>query len=275
MNPPRLDRAAALFLDVDGTLLEIAPRPDLVRVPPDLPPLLARLAAQRDGALALISGRRITEIEGLFRPWRGAVAGLHGAERRRADGSLAAAEDSPAARDAATAIDGVRPALAALAQPLAGIWLEDKGRTLALHYRGAPERGAELVQEAGRLVQQNGGALRLIAGKMVVEVQPRLYGKDGAIAAFMAEAPFSGRRPVFLGDDTTDEDGFAEINRRGGLSVLVGDPAAPTLAEYVLPSVAAARAWLETEARTAERQRRPAVAIPGGGCEDVRPRKGT
>jgi len=248
MNPPPLDRAAALFLDVDGTLLEIAPRPDRVRVPPDLPPLLARLAAQRDGALALISGRPIAAVEALLRPWRGAIAGLHGAERRRADGSLAMAEESPAARDAVAAIDRVRPALAALARRLAGPWLEDKERTLALHYRAAPERGDEILREAERLVEQSGGALRLIAGKMVVEVQPRLYGKDGAIAAYMAELPFRGRRPVFLGDDTTDEDGFAEVNRRGGLSVRVGDPAAPTLAEFVLPSVDAARAWLRSGA---------------------------
>ncbi|HTT78985.1 MAG TPA: trehalose-phosphatase, partial [Stellaceae bacterium] len=174
--------------------------------------------------------------------------GLHGAERRRADGSLAMAEESPAARDAAAAIDRVRPALAALARRLAGPWLEDKERTLALHYRAAPERGDEILREAERLVEQSGGALRLIAGKMVVEVQPRLYGKDGAIAAYMAELPFRGRRPVFLGDDTTDEDGFAEVNRRGGLSVRVGDPAAPTLAEFVLPSVDAARAWLRSGA---------------------------
>ena len=247
MTPPPLDPTAALFLDVDGTLLEIAPRPDFVRVPPDLPPLLARLAARCDGAVALISGRPIAEVERLLRPWCGAIAGLHGAERRRADGSLAAAEDGPAARDAAAAIDRARPALAALAERLAGVWLEDKGRTLALHYRDAPERGAAVLDEAERLAQRSGGVLRLIAGKMVVEVQPRLYGKDGAIAAFMAEAPFCGRRPVFLGDDTTDEDGFAEVNRRGGLSVRVGDPAA-TLAEYVLPSVGAARAWLATTA---------------------------
>jgi trehalose 6-phosphate phosphatase len=243
MNPPTLDSAAALFLDVDGTLLTIAPRPDLVRVPPDLPLLLGRLAAQREGAVALVSGRPIAEVDRLLQPWRGAIAGLHGAERRRGDGCLAAVDDSPAARDAAAAIDRARPALVMLAARLAGVCLEDKGRTLALHYRDAPERGAAVREAAERLVQQSGGVLRLIAGKMVVEVQPRLYGKGGAIAAFMAEAPFYGRRPVFLGDDTTDEDGFAEVNRRGGLSIRIG-AAAATLARYALPSVGAARAWL-------------------------------
>lgn len=239
-----LDRAAALFLDVDGTLLDIAQRPGQVHVPPELPPLLDRLRRQRSGALALISGRPIGEIDALFRPWRGAVAGLHGAERRRADDSLAAAEDSPAAREATAAIARLRQPLVQLARRLPGVWLEDKGRTLALHYRAAPEHGGEILREAEQLVRQRGDALRLIAGKMVVELQPRLYGKDSAIAAYLAEPPFRGRRPVFLGDDTTDEDGFAEVNRRGGHAIRVGDAKPDTLARYALPSVGAARAWL-------------------------------
>jgi trehalose 6-phosphate phosphatase len=242
--PPPLDRAAALFLDFDGTLIDIAPRPELVEVPPELPALLDRLGRQRSGALALISGRKAAEVMRLLRPWQGAVAGLHGAERLHADGSLTAVADSPAARAAAAAIDRLRPPLTALARQRQGVWLEDKGGTLALHYRDAPEYGAELVREAQRLARGEGDALRLIAGKMVAEVQPRLYGKDGAIAAFLREAPFRGRRPVFLGDDTTDEDGFAEVNRRGGWSIRIGEPTAATAAVYGLPSPAAARAWL-------------------------------
>src|SRR5207302_5940003 len=124
------------------------------------------------------------------------------------------------------------------------------GRTLALHYRAVPEAGAEIRDRAERLLREHGDWLRLIAGKMVVEFQPRHYGKGAAIAAFMAERPFRGRVPVFLGDDTTDEEGFAEVNRRGGLSIRVGAapaaPAAPaaTGASYALPSVAAALGWL-------------------------------
>ncbi|HTV88545.1 MAG TPA: trehalose-phosphatase [Stellaceae bacterium] len=247
-RPPPLDETCALFLDVDGTLLDIAPRPELVRVPSELPSLLARLTDQRGGALALISGRSVNDVDVLFRPWRGAIAGLHGAERRHADGRLAVAADSPAAREAATAIERLRQPLAGLAQRLPGVWLEDKQRTLALHYRDAPAHGGEILHCAERLVRQSGGALRLIAGKMVVELQPLLYGKDGAIAAYMAEAPFHGRLPVFLGDDTTDEDGFAEVNRRGGHSVRVGGSKPGTLARYALPSVAAARTWLATGA---------------------------
>jgi trehalose 6-phosphate phosphatase len=242
-TPPALDPDAALFVDVDGTLLEIALRPELVRVPRTLPMLLDRLAKQRDGALALVSGRPLADIDRLFQPWQGAAAGVHGAERRRADGSLVTSDHGSADRAAAAALGRLRPVLADAAQRMPGVWLEDKGRTLALHYRAAPGRGPEILDLARALVQQGKDCLRLIAGKMVVELQPRFYGKDGAIAAFMAEPPFRNRRPVFLGDDTTDEDGFAEVNRQGGLSIRIGK-SAPTAAVYALPSVAAALAWL-------------------------------
>jgi len=241
--PPALGRDAALFLDVDGTLLEIAPRPELVIVPPTLPVLLDRLAAGRGGALALVSGRPLSDIDRLFAPWRGAAAGVHGAERRRLDGGVVRQIDGPADMAATTALDRLRPALADTARRMPGVWLEDKGCTLALHYRAAPERGGEILDLARQWVPQGDEFLRLIAGKMVVELQPRFYGKDGAIAAFMTEPPFQGRAPVFLGDDTTDEDGFAEINRRGGVSIRIGGPA-PTAAVHALPSVSAALEWL-------------------------------
>jgi trehalose 6-phosphate phosphatase len=237
--PPRLDPAAALFLDVDGTLLEIAPRPDLVLVPERLPALLADLAAVRGGALALVSGRPLGELDRLFPEWRGAAAGLHGSERRRADGSLARTGDAAAA----AALDRLRAPLAAFARGRPGLLLEDKGGTIALHYRALLQAEGEIRAFAEALCRRAGPALRLIAGKMVVEFQPRNASKAAAIAAFMAEPPFAGRRPVFLGDDTTDEDGFAEVNRRGGVSVRVGPPAA-TAAGYRLASVSAALEWL-------------------------------
>jgi trehalose 6-phosphate phosphatase len=241
---PALDPDAALFLDVDGTLLEIAPRPELVFVPPTLPLLLDRLAAVRGGALALVSGRPLADIDRLFRPWRGPAAGVHGAERRRADGSLVAAgDDSPADLAAAAALNRLRPVLADALRRMPGVFLEDKGRSLALHYRAAPERGPEILDLARTWVQGGDDNLRLITGKMVVEMQPRFYGKDGAIAAFMAEPPFRGRVAVFVGDDTTDEDGFAEVNRLGGVSIRIGG-SAPTAAVYALPSVSAALEWL-------------------------------
>jgi trehalose 6-phosphate phosphatase len=242
--PPHLDPAAALFLDVDGTLLEIAPRPDLVRVPRRLPALLAALAAAQGGALALVSGRALRELDRLFPAWRGAAAGLHGIERRRADGSLVRSDDAAAA----AALEALRAPLAALVRSRRGLFLEDKGGTIALHYRDLPQAEAEIRAVAEALCRSADPALRLIAGKMVVEFQPRRASKAAAIAAFMAEPPFRGRRPVFLGDDTTDEDGFAEVNRRGGISVHVG-PAAATAARYGLASVAAALDWLESGLR--------------------------
>ncbi len=237
--PPPLDSDAALFLDVDGTLLEIAERPDRVQVPSALPALLGKLAQQRGGALALVSGRPLHELDRLFRPWRGAAAGLHGIERRRADGS----RDIRADHAAAAALDRLRPTLAALARNGSGLILEDKGGTVALHYRAAPERGDEILALAKALEREARPALRLIAGKMVVEFQPRGADKGTTIAAFLGEAPFLGRRPTFVGDDMTDEDGFAEINHRQGVAVRVGR-SGESRARWALPSVAAVLAWL-------------------------------
>lgn len=242
MKPPPLDRAAALFLDVDGTLLEIAPQPTLVKVPPHLPVLLARLGEARGGALALVSGRALADLDRLFRPWQGAVAGLHGAERRRTDGNRDSDLEDGASE---AALDRVRPSMQALARGLPGTLIEDVPGNVTLHYRAVPDREGEILAVAARLARQEEAALRLITGKMVVEFLSRRHGKDGAIAAFMAEPPFRGRRPVFVGDDTTDEDGFAEINRRDGISIKVGAADAPTIAHYRLADVGEVLAWLD------------------------------
>jgi trehalose 6-phosphate phosphatase len=237
---PPLDPLSALFLDVDGTLLEIAPRPELVQVPEGLPTLMIRLSAEREGALALISGRPLAQLDQLFQPWQGAAAGLHGLERRRADGILDCVFDG----DSAVAIESLRPKLAALAADGTGLTLEDKGGTLALHYRAAPQREPEIHAVVEALHRETASVLRLITGKMVVEFQPRSADKGRALAAFLAEPPFLGRRPVFVGDDTTDEDGFAEIRRHGGIAVRVGPSDGETAANYRVPSVEAVLAWL-------------------------------
>ncbi|MBV8506316.1 MAG: trehalose-phosphatase [Alphaproteobacteria bacterium] len=239
-SPPPLDPRSALFLDVDGTLLEIAPRPELVHVPDGLPALMIRCSAEREGALALISGRPLAQLDRLFQPWQGAAAGLHGLERRRADGNLDCVID----RDSATALDRLRPKLAELAADGTGLMLEDKIGTLALHYRAAPQRAQEIRAVVERLHGEIAPVLRLITGKMVVEFQPRGADKGRAIAAFLAEPPFFGRRPVFVGDDTTDEDGFAEIRRRSGIAIRIGPSDGATAANYRLPSVEAVLAWL-------------------------------
>jgi trehalose 6-phosphate phosphatase len=238
-SPPRFDLQSAVFLDVDGTLLDIAPRPELVRVPSELPALIARVAKERQGALALISGRPLTQLDRLFQPWTGAAAGLHGVERRRADGTLDCILDE----GSSAALNRIRPKLAALASDGSGLFLEDKAGTLALHYRAVPEREAEIRAYAEALQREVGTTLRLIAGKMVVEFQPRSVDKGRAISAFLGEPPFLGRRAIFVGDDTTDEDGFAEINRCGGITVRVGTPS-KTAANYGLPCPAAVLSWL-------------------------------
>src|SRR3954447_876115 len=242
--PPPLDPRHALFLDLDGTLLEIAPRPELVTVPEGLSDLLRSLAERHGGALAVVSGRRIAELDHLLRPWRGAAAGIHGAERRSGDGRLVTSGQTQADKKAAAALDRLRPILSGLAERIPGVLLEDKGQTLAVHYREAPEKAAEIRSAIDRGLREHDAVLRLIAGKMVFELQPRHHGKHDAIAAFLAEEPFCNRMPVFVGDDMTDEDGFAEVNRRGGVSIRVGPPSAKTEAMYALPSVSAVFRWL-------------------------------
>ena len=244
MKPPPLQASAAVFVDLDGTLIEIAPRPELVLVPPELPLLLERLAAERSGALAVVSGRRLADIDRLLKPWRGAAAGVHGTECRRGDGSAMPDRDASEIVGAVQALALLKPALQEFAVSEPGVWLEDKGEAVALHYRAAPDKGVEVLALAEQLCSQARDHLRLTSGKMVVELRPRHHNKGTAIAAFLDESPFTGRVPVFLGDDTPDEDAFREVNRRAGLSIRVGPPAAATAAQYALPSVASARAWL-------------------------------
>lgn len=234
-----LDPRAALFLDFDGTLVEIAASPEGVRVSPELPLLLEKRQKERGGALAILSGRPLAELDRLLEPWHGAAAGQHGSERRRADGSILRTRN----RRAAEALSRLRPQLEAMRARAPELRLEDKGAALALHYREAPQRGAELRALAARLLGEAEGALRLIDGKMVLEFAAAGSDKGAAIAAFLAEPPFLGRSPVFLGDDATDEDGFAAVNREGGISIRVGPPK-ETKARFRLPSVAAALAWL-------------------------------
>jgi trehalose 6-phosphate phosphatase len=244
VNLPPLPRPGdrwALFLDVDGTLVAIAPTPAAVRVEPALLPLLQRLSRASDGALALVSGRSLSGIDTLFRPLLLPAAGLHGWERRRADGTLA-----PSA-EPTTILAPLRPRLSAFVANRPGLLLEDKGGSLAIHYRLAPHYGAVVCQRAREIAAAD-PQLRLIEGRKVVEFVPRGSDKGQAIAEFLAEPPFAGRVPIYVGDDTTDEDGFAAVNRLDGLSIKVANPEARgrvgSQASYRLPSVAALHGWL-------------------------------
>ena len=198
--------------------------------------MLASLQQASGGALALLSGRRLDDLDRIFWPLRLPAAGIHGLERRRADGSLEIMGGE--------AIAALRQPLGAFAAQEPGLLLEDKGLALALHYRGAPHREAATRAFARALAARSSAALRLLEGKMVVEFHANYADKGRAIELFMAEPPFRGRRPVFAGDDVTDEDGFRAVRRLGGIAVRVGEVGA-SAAQWHLPSVAALRAWLQ------------------------------
>lgn len=245
---PPSPEAGAFFLDVDGTLLGIAATPDAVTVEPAVGELLSRLAGASGGALALISGRAIAVIDRLFAPLRLPAAGQHGAERRDADGHT----HTHAIH--ARGLGEVRAAAAAFAAGHPGVALEDKGLSLAVHFRQAPAAEPALRELLEDAVAKCAGQVALQPGKMVLEVKPAGRDKGSAIAEFMREPPFRGRVPVFIGDDVTDEFGFAVVNRLGGLTVKVGEGA--SRARLRLADVAAVRRWLEDcldgrEARTA------------------------
>lgn len=232
----RLDRNWALFLDLDGTLFHLAPTPQDVHPDDRLTRILAEVARRFDGALAIVSGRPIAQIDALMGGLVLPAAGLHGQERRDAHGRL---HEYPV--DVA-ALHAVRLTLQAFASTHSGVLLEDKGRAIALHYRLRPELHREVQQLVAAAVAPHGG-LVLQPGKMVVEVKPRGVSKGGAIAQFLAEPPFVGRRPLFAGDDVTDEDAFALVRSLDGLSIRVGGTA-PTLAHERIDSVDSFRGWL-------------------------------
>lgn len=235
---PRWRDDWALFLDVDGTLLEIAATPASAHVPKRVIEVLESLYERLDGALALISGRPLADVGRLFAPLRLPAAGAHGAERRAASGTVQRRDDGPALAPA-------RRLLAAWAAAHPRVALEDKGSALALHYRLAPELESVARQAAALALAAAGPKFELQEGKKVLEIRADSVGKGRAIAAFMHEPPFSGRIPAFLGDDFTDEDGFDTVNRFGGHSIAVGADR-PTHARWHLADEAQAVTWLES-----------------------------
>lgn len=226
--------SCALFLDFDGTMVDIAPQPEAVRVPP---PLIATLGQLRDflgGAVAVISGRPIAQIDAFLAPLRLPIAGVHGAERRDAGGAVRLVATHP--------LVAVERAAHALATRHPALRVENKRGSLALHFRQAPELEALCVSTMQEAVESSPG-LTLMRGKMVVEAKPGGASKGRAIEDFLAEPPFSGRVPVFIGDDITDEVGFSTVQRLGGLGVKVGEGA--TVAWQRLADPAALRQALE------------------------------
>ncbi|MDQ3288150.1 MAG: trehalose-phosphatase [Pseudomonadota bacterium] len=238
--PPPLAPDWALFLDIDGTLLDFCASPAEVQVDPAIIRALERLHERLDGALALVSGRTLDQIDRLFAPLQLPAAGLHGLQRRDGADAASAPESPPSLRqwrDRAQAIVARYP----------GALVEDKGPALALHWRGNPGAEPELRSLAEEALPSLPG-FRLQPGDNVVELRPGGADKGSAIAALLDTDPFRNRRPVFLGDDHTDEAGFDVVLDRDGIAVLVGDRQ-PSVAGHWLRDPHAVRAWLLSTAR--------------------------
>lgn len=228
----------AFFLDVDGTLLEIACTPDEVVVGADLLALLRALTLRSAGAVAFVSGRSIATLDQLFEPLMLPAAGLHGFERRNAAGSYFRRALPPG-----HLLFRARTSLQRLVEPHPQLLLEDKRFALAVHYRRAPELESLVIAEVTDIATELAGAFEIQRGSAVVELRPAGCSKAGAIEEFMQEPPFAGRRALCLGDDLTDECAFEWVNHAGGLSLAVGVHR-ESVAKAHFHSVQAARMWL-------------------------------
>lgn len=244
-------QAWALFLDFDGTLVEIVERPEAVVVDPKLGETLTRLRDGLGGALAIVTGRSIAVIDGFLAPCRFDVAGLHGVEYRLA-GSL-----SPCVPEGHP---GLRAAVRTLPDRLpkeAGVLIEDKGCSVAVHWRLAPQAAETAMQVMEETAATLGPEYRLQAGKAVAEILPARAAKGAIIEFFLEHEPFRGRRPIFIGDDLTDERGFAAVNAKGGISIRIGRE--PTSAHRRIDDPAALRWFLS---RWADERRIDLDSVP-------------
>jgi trehalose 6-phosphate phosphatase len=225
-----------LFLDVDGTLIELTETPFDTHASDELKALLKDVSERLGGAVALVSGRSVEYLDALFAPLRLPSAGLHGVERRKASGVMHGASFND------SQLDRARTALVELVQAHAGTLLEDKGRTVAIHFRMAPQFEAELRQAVTAIAAMLGSNYHVLSGNMMLEIKPRGFDKGGAVKAFMHEPPFSGRTPVYVGDDLTDIDGFRVVETYGGITIAVGER---VQGQFHLDDPAAVRTWLK------------------------------
>ena len=233
---PPFERNWAFFLDLDGTLLEIAETPDAVDADYRELVLVGHLSRAAGGAVAVISGRALARIDQLLAPLVLPAAGQHGAERRDARGVR------HRHRFSVTALKPVAVGIRSFAARHRGLVFEDKGASVALHYRLAPQLETVAQKAVRDAAEPLGDAVEVQGGKMVVELKPAGCDKGKAITQFMQEPPFAGRVPVFLGDDVTDEYGFRVVNAMGGHTIKVG--AGPSAARWRVENPAAARSWL-------------------------------
>jgi len=248
-SPPPFDpHTAAILLDVDGTVLDLAPTPREVFVPSALRSALKHLWERSDGALAFVSGRPIEELDLLFSPLELPAIGGHGAEMR-------IVADTPVQPPRLPPLSPkVKRAFAAIADAGPGIIIEDKGYSLALHYRLAPEKERLVREAAAAICARVEEPLELLPGKLMVEIKHTGFNKGTAVRKLMTYAPFSGRRPVFLGDDVTDRDVFAIMPEFDGISISVGERHEGV--EFCFDRPENVRQWLEQVSK------RDAVATP-------------
>jgi trehalose 6-phosphate phosphatase len=235
----------AFFFDFDGTLVELAPTPAGILVQPEVIELIAGLRRLTQNAVAIVSGRGIDDIDSFLGMPDLPIAGLHGAERRDANG------DTQRTGFNDERLLHMEQVLAGVVNANPGLLLEIKGAALALHYRNAPERETVAREATARLVADYPGSYVLQPGKMVYEIKPKDVDKGRALRAFLDEPPFAGRMPVFAGDDLTDEKGFAVVNEYGGVSIKVGG--GDTIAHTRVASVSALLAWLASIVEAARR----------------------
>lgn len=240
---PRL----AVFTDFDGTLVDLAETPDSVAVPPELTDRLDRTAEELDHAFAVITGREINDIDQFLAPLHLPVAGAHGAQRRRADGSIE--EMDASIREAAKSI---AEAIAPLAEANPELLLEAKDGAVALHYRKAPEM-EEACMQAMQEALVGHPDFAIVHGKMVLEARATSFDKGEALRAFMQEEPFAGRVPIFIGDDRTDEDAFRVAQELGGIGIKLGD--GETIARMRIADVKSVHALLRGLGEIAARGR--------------------
>ncbi len=228
-DPPDIQPDWALFLDLDGTLIDIAAKPDLVCVPPGLPGTLKQLAGSLGGALAVVSGRALSVLDDLLAPYRGAAGAEHGAVVRLPDGDLDESRSPMVPRLWLHRLE-------VAAERIDGLVIERKPRSVVVHYRQAPDRAAEVRALVAALPGLVDEGFTVLAAHMAYEVKPSGASKRRPVALLMESPPFAGRRPVFVGDDVTDEDGMAMAARLGGVGLRGADDFSGAPAQV--------RAWL-------------------------------
>ena len=237
-HPPAIrSHDCALFLDIDGTLLELEEHPTDVVADDEIMSLLISLQTDMDAALALVTGRSIEDVDRMFAPHQFPVAGEHGATIRWPDGSVMNKQHN-------SLPDDVVQNASEFVASREGLYLENKSVGIALHFRQAPAMEEDCRRFVESAQSELGDGVRILEGKMVFELTPRGTNKGVAVASMLSRAPYQNRVPIFVGDDVTDEDGFDSVNRAGGVSVRVGEIDRSS-ARYLLADVSAVREWLE------------------------------